>query len=79
MAKVQISISDELLQRVDDYRTRNFMNRSSFFSFAASQTLKQEKVANEAPEVLKALSQFSEDVSRLVSAGQQPAVGPDEG
>lgn len=37
MAKVQISIDDELMQKVDAYIEKNYMSRSGFFAMLANQ------------------------------------------
>lgn len=44
MAKVQISIDDELLQRVDRQAVANYMSRSGLISLACSQFLNSQDV-----------------------------------
>lgn len=44
MAKLQISMEDELLARVDDYADRHYMTRSGFLALAATQLLLQDEV-----------------------------------
>lgn len=44
MAKVQISIDDELLQRVDRQADANYMSRSGLISLACSQFLNSQDV-----------------------------------
>ena len=39
MAKVQISIDDGLLARIDDYADSNYMSRSGLITFATNQFL----------------------------------------
>lgn len=39
--KVQISLADELIYRVDNYAEDNYMSRSGVISFALVQFLKQ--------------------------------------
>lgn len=42
--QVQISINEELLEKIDSYITNNYLSRSSFFTLAASQFLSQVEV-----------------------------------
>lgn len=44
MAKVQITLDDELLERVDNYADKNYMSRSGLFSLAATQFLNANEV-----------------------------------
>ena len=44
MAKVQISVDDELLKRIDNYSDRNYLSRSGFITLACSQYLNQAEV-----------------------------------
>ena len=37
--KVQISIDDELMKRIDDYADKTYMSRSGFITLAATQYL----------------------------------------
>ena len=46
MAKVQISVDDELLKRVDNYSERNYLSRYGLFTLAASQFLNQAEVSS---------------------------------
>lgn len=46
MAKVQISVDDELLKRIDNYSERNYLSRSGLFTLAASQFLNQSEVSS---------------------------------
>ena len=41
MKKVNISVDDELLVRVDMFCDKNYMSRSGFFSFVSAQYLNQ--------------------------------------
>lgn len=43
--KVQISIDDKLLERVDRYAEENYMSRSGLISFACSQFLSAKEVS----------------------------------
>ena len=44
MAKVQISVDDELLKRIDNYSDRNYLSRSGLITLACSQYLNQAEV-----------------------------------
>lgn len=52
MAKVSISIDDELLQRVDSYAKNNYSNRSAVITASLSQYLLQ----NECLQAIKGIS-----------------------
>jgi metal-responsive CopG/Arc/MetJ family transcriptional regulator len=42
--KIQISIDEKLVKRIDDYASKNYMSRSGFISLATSQYLNQNDV-----------------------------------
>lgn len=42
--KVQISLDDKLMERIDNYADSNYMSRSGFFTFASNQFLNQVEV-----------------------------------
>ena len=44
--KFNVSMSDELLDKVDRYSERNFISRSGLLSLAVSQYLKQDDIMN---------------------------------
>ena len=44
MAKVQISIDDKLLQRIDNFAEENYMSRSGLISLATAQYLNANEV-----------------------------------
>lgn len=44
MAKVNITIDDKLLEKIDRYIDDNFMSRSGFFAFSANQILLQSEI-----------------------------------
>ena len=46
MAKVQISVDDELLKRIDSYSERNYLSRSGLITLAASKFLNQADVSS---------------------------------
>lgn len=39
MAKIQISINDDLLEKVDSFAKKNYMSRSGFLAMASNQYL----------------------------------------
>lgn len=41
--KVNITLADELMQRIDSYADENYMTRSGFISLAATQYLNQQE------------------------------------
>lgn len=60
--KVQISIDSDLLDQIDDYCDRNYMNRSWFISHSCVQLLNQQKV-------IDAISSISCSIKRCVDNG----------
>ena len=42
--KVNVTLDDELMQRVDNYADRNYMSRSGLISLAVTQYLNQQEV-----------------------------------
>ena len=46
MAKVQISVDDELLKRIDTYADNNYMSRSGLFTIAVNQYLNVNEVTS---------------------------------
>lgn len=63
MVKVQISMQEDLLNKIDDFAKSNFMNRSAFISMVCNQYLQ----AKEVTEHLKDLT-FS---VRKIADGQE--------
>lgn len=51
MAKVQISIDDALLAKIDQYADANYMSRSGFISLATSQYLHGADTVNAVKEL----------------------------
>lgn len=43
--KINISLDEELVKRIEDYADRNYMSRSGCISFACTQFLNQEDAA----------------------------------
>ena len=56
--KVQISIDDELLERIDEYADKHYMSRSGFFTLVSTQQLAQE-------DVLKAMNKLTLAIERI--------------
>lgn len=51
MAKITISINDDLLKRLDDYLQKNYISRSAFFSNYANNFLKSNDVLDSVSDV----------------------------
>lgn len=60
--KVNISINDELMKRVDDYADNNYMSRSGLLSLAATQYLAQH-------EALQAVKDISLSIRKIAENG----------
>lgn len=62
MAKIQISVDDELLKRMDTYADDNYMSRSGLITLAATQFLN-------ANEVTKAIVSLNATMQAIKEAG----------
>lgn len=62
MAKIQISLDDELLKRVDTYADDNYMSRSGLITLAATQFLN-------ANEVTKAIVSLNATMQAIKETG----------
>lgn len=62
MAKIQISIDDELLKRMDTYADDNYMSRSGLITLAATQFLN-------ANEVTKAIVSLNATMQAIKETG----------
>lgn len=60
MAKVQITLDDELLERVDTYADENYMSRSGLLSLAATQFLNAADVSRAVKELSLAMQKIAE-------------------
>lgn len=49
--KINVSLDEELLQRIDDYARSHYMSRSGFLTYAASQILLADKVQRSLDEL----------------------------
>lgn len=63
MAKIQISLDDELLKRVDTYADDNYMSRSGLITLAATQFLNMN-------EVTKAIVSLNAAMQRIADTGK---------
>lgn len=61
-AKLQITMEEELLEAVDDYCDKNYMNRSWLISQALVQLLNQQKVVD-------SLVSISFSINKIVETG----------
>ena len=62
MAKVQISIDDDLLQRIDSFADSNYMSRSGFFTLASCQYLNSN-------EMMLAIKDMSLTMRKIADSG----------
>ena len=61
MKKVQLSIDENLLDRIDNYADQNYMSRSAFFSMASSQFLNQAEVVFAIRDLSLAMQKIAKD------------------
>lgn len=62
MAKVQISIDNDLLARIDKYANSNYMSRSGFISLVTSQYL-------QSADTVKAIKELTACMRRIADNG----------
>lgn len=60
MAKVQITLDDKLLERVDVYADENYMSRSSLLSLAATQFLNAADVSRAVKDMALAMRKIAD-------------------
>jgi metal-responsive CopG/Arc/MetJ family transcriptional regulator len=60
MAKVQITLDDKLLDRVDSYADENYMSRSGFISLAATQFLNSQDVSRAVKDLSLAMRKIAD-------------------
>lgn len=70
MAKVAISISDELLESVDQYAKENFQTRSGFISMCCNQFLN-------AQQLQRVLGSMAESMAKMADAAAAGSVDED--
>lgn len=63
MAKVQITLDDELMKRIDTYADENYMSRSGLLSLAATQFLN-------AADVTRAVKDLSLAMQKIADTGK---------
>lgn len=61
MKKVQISIDDELLDRIDNFADQSYMSRSGFITLACSQYLNQSEVLFAIKDLSLAMQKIAKD------------------
>ena len=61
MKKVQISIDDELLERVDNYAENNYMSRSGLITLACSHYLNQFEIIMAIKDLSLAMQKIAKD------------------
>lgn len=63
MAKIQVSLDDELLKRIDNYADDNYMSRSGLITLATTQFLN-------ANEVTKAIVSLNTSMQKIAETGK---------
>ena len=58
--KVNITVNDDLMKRIDKYVKENYTNRSSFFSFSALQVLNSQDVVTFIRELTLAVKKVAD-------------------
>lgn len=61
MKKVQISIDENLLDRIDSYADQSYMSRSGFITLACSQYLNQAEVVYAIKDLSLAMQKIAKD------------------
>lgn len=61
MAKITISINDDLLKRLDTYADNNYMTRSGFFSVSAIDYLNQKEAISAIKDVSLAVRKIADN------------------
>lgn len=60
MAKVNVSIPDELLQRLDEYADNNFQSRSGAITMMVNQFLVSQQIQSQMSEMVEALKKIAD-------------------
>lgn len=63
MMKVQISVDDELMKRVDTFADENYMSRSTLFTIAVTQYVN-------AQDVTKAIKEMAVAMKKIADTGK---------
>lgn len=58
--KVQISVDDELMKRVDNYADDNYMSRSTLFTIAVTQYINAQDVTRAIKEMAVAMKKIAD-------------------
>ena len=61
MAKITISLDDELVKRVDNYADENYMSRSGLLSLAVTQYLNSADVTRAIKEIAFAMRKIADE------------------
>lgn len=61
--KINISLDDELVKRIEDYADRNYMSRSGCISFACTQFLNQ-------ADAVRAVKDLSVSMRKIADTGK---------
>lgn len=59
--KVQISLDDKLMERIDSYADENYMTRSGLVSFACTQFLNQNDALRAVKEIVVILQKVADE------------------
>ena len=60
MMKVQISVDDELMKRVDTFADENYMSRSTLFTIAVTQYVNQQDVTKAIKDMAVAMQKIAD-------------------
>lgn len=63
MSKINVSINDELLKRIDDYAAVNYLSRSGMVTLACTQFLNQN-------DIIQAVMRLDLAIQKIASTGQ---------
>lgn len=59
--KVQLSINDKLMERVDDFAEKNYYNRSSLFQVAMTEYLNAKEMQSLLPEMVACMRSIADN------------------
>lgn len=62
--KVQISINDELMERVDDFAKKNYINRSSLFTIAVLQYINTQDVTKAIKDMAICMQKIADNADK---------------
>ena len=58
--KINISVNDDLVKKVDEFAEKNFLNRSAVFAMGANQLILQQSVPDALGQIALAMKKISE-------------------